>query len=946
MGSYKLGNYINFVSSASWKDQDATYKIITDRAKFDAFSHQNGTSASFDYLVIFYVKSIKLDGVQWTKLTGNILVDQYTGSRTGTNYGYVKTAIPANSTVTIGSFDIYTVNLNYVPQGSHTVELTFGVYYGPRAPNSPVTDYQHDTTTFKDVVLTDTLDVGTQPATCELGIASTPGGAEIFLNEQSTGKFTPASGYVTWTLNAGTYRLVLKLAGYYDASELLTLAANTSTAKSYTLAKIPPKEGKLTVSSSPPGLRIRLNNSVSDKVTPYTFTLPEDQYLASVEFNGVWAADKTTAVLAGVTSVLNFDFSGEFYSPGYAGLLMIQLPTSEQVDAIIAVLRQIYDYAASIIEQAAASLNNVVKVNILDRIKGNAAADFLAKIIMGQLLELPPEQWVDLCQQAGWDKITAILIWAYGIAPFKNALVQLFGAIGAAMLLNAGTPIGMIAFIGSTMVGALGLVTMAIGTANFLAWADKEAVIETLMFNIDELINAEKYEEAIQRIDENTERFNHAVAMLSTYGTLGVFAAPIWESACASYKIRWADMRKIAVDKLAEIPEGVGVGQAKITLVTDPANVHIHTTGLDLDVITPWSEVVAQGTYEMVVSKAGYISQTVFFYCSRRMEYTNNIILKPQEAGPSTTEATLNVSIYDSVTSSPLAANLYVDNTLQSYHLSAYSLNLSTGTHQLRAEEEGYVTKSIQTASLVAGETYSQRIDLDKTTAPSPVKGTLTIKIIDAGTDAAKAAYVYLNGTQQSGHYSSYSLSLDAGIYTVKVSESGYYDSTASATVYSGQETVKTVSLLSEKEIPPPQPPPQPTQGVVSITTVPSKARIYINEILQAYLSPQRYGLDAGTYVFKVTKDGYEDYVETINVEAGKQYARTYVLKEITTTPQQTAWKVSILSTPSGAKILVNYEVTGKYTPDYVILNPGTYTIRVEKTGYYPAEKEITLEAF
>ena len=477
-------------------------------------------------------------------------------------------------------------------------------------------------------------------------------------------------------------------------------------------------------------------------------------------------------------------------------------------------------------------------------------------------------------------------------------------------------------------------------------WLAKEGVAETILYGVDNLIKNEDYETALKTLEDSKTNFDLAMDSIKVFSYANFLLKQAWDASVEEYYRRYSTLKKQCEDALAEIPPGVGVGQSLITLITDPAAVHVKTTIFDEDVTTPKSWIVNQATYDVIVTAPGYIERKVTYYCTRRLPYEQNITLLRSEEEPLPNQGIVNVSIYDAEGNYPMNAAIYVDDVLEGTAFTTLQLILDEGTHTIRAEASGYITQS-KSVTVAAGSTQEIKFSMVKSavTPPpetTPTQGTLSISIYEAATGNPLAANLSVDGILESYVSNAYKIVKEQGVHSFKIEKSGYISEEFSYNIVAQTEASKVVYLRQAA----PPPPPEAITGIVSIATVPSGARIYINEILQPYLSPQRYEMDAGTYVFKVTKEGYEDYSETLKVEEGKQYARTYVMKGIVTTPQQTAWKVSILSTPSGAKILVNYEVTGKYTPDYVILNPGTYTIRVEKTGYYPAEKEITLEAF
>ena len=93
--------------------------------------------------------------------------------------------------------------------------------------------------------------------------------------------------------------------------------------------------------------------------------------------------------------------------------------------------------------------------------------------------------------------------------------------------------------------------------------------------------------------------------------------------------------------------------------------------------------------------------------------------------------------------------------------------------------------------------------------------------------------------------------------------------------------------------------------------------------------------------LLKLTLEGYKDEERTVYLSEGD--VKVISVEMQTEVPEQRKWKVDVSTIPSGAKILVNRSFTGKWTPDYIILYDGQYTIGVEKSGYLPAEADLYL---
>lgn len=99
-------------------------------------------------------------------------------------------------------------------------------------------------------------------------IDSNPRGFTIFMNDRNTGRLTPDSiSYI----NAGEYEITLKKNYYKDTSVVVILGENEKQNLNIDILSNPSMYGKLSLTTVPPGASISFNDSVLNKVTPFTF---------------------------------------------------------------------------------------------------------------------------------------------------------------------------------------------------------------------------------------------------------------------------------------------------------------------------------------------------------------------------------------------------------------------------------------------------------------------------------------------------------------------------------------------------------------------------------------------------------------------------------------------------------------------------------------------------
>jgi len=94
-------------------------------------------------------------------------------------------------------------------------------------------------------------------------------------------------------------------------------------------------------------------------------------------------------------------------------------------------------------------------------------------------------------------------------------------------------------------------------------------------------------------------------------------------------------------------------------------------------------------------------------------------------------------------------------------------------------------------------------------------------------------------------------------------------------------------------------------------------------------------------------KDGYVDAVRYVIAKGGETTDIPVVMEEVT--EKRKLYRVTVLSSPDGAKVLINNTLLTKdgytqYTPCQVLLAPGTYAFEITKAGYEAWTETVTLE--
>ncbi|HEY1525466.1 MAG TPA: serine/threonine-protein kinase [Candidatus Angelobacter sp.] len=134
--------------------------------------------------------------------------------------------------------------------------------------------------------------------------------------------------------------------------------------------------------------------------------------------------------------------------------------------------------------------------------------------------------------------------------------------------------------------------------------------------------------------------------------------------------------------------------------------------------------------------------------------------------------------------------------------------------------------------------------------------------------------------------------------------------------------------------------PPTAKEGQLIVSSMPMGATVEIEgRAGQSWKAPQTVpALAPGTYKVTFSMPGYAPETRSVQVAPG---ARTPL------DVRMTAVKgfLTVTGKPSGAQVLINGKDTGKVTPIEFLVEPGTQTVVVRKSGYLDANTDVKLVA-
>ncbi|MBI4726410.1 PEGA domain-containing protein, partial [candidate division TA06 bacterium] len=169
---------------------------------------------------------------------------------------------------------------------------------------------------------------------------------------------------------------------------------------------------------------------------------------------------------------------------------------------------------------------------------------------------------------------------------------------------------------------------------------------------------------------------------------------------------------------------------------------------------------------------------------------------------------------------------------------------------------------------------------------------------------------------------------IEAGEHQVIIAKDGY--SSFSKTVTVAKNITTTVSAVLTKEY-----------GSLSITSEPANASVFIDGVSKGLTGSTGLsvsGLGIGAHKIKVTKAGYQAYEVEMTIESGDGNSLNAQL-----TPKPGS--IVITSTPGGASVTVDGTPRGNTPCSVTGLEPGTYSVKVEKTGYQDGEISVNIGA-
>jgi PEGA domain/Viral BACON domain len=216
------------------------------------------------------------------------------------------------------------------------------------------------------------------------------------------------------------------------------------------------------------------------------------------------------------------------------------------------------------------------------------------------------------------------------------------------------------------------------------------------------------------------------------------------------------------------------------------------------------------------------------------------------------------------------------------------------------------------------GEPKQVNINLIISSEQPPV-GSIDIKSTPTG------ASIYLSGSYEGATPKTIS-GVPAGSHTIKITTSGYEDYNEKVTVTSGETASVSVDLVKQT-------------GSIYVNSIPSYANIYLDGSIEGTTPKTILGVSVGSHTIKITKSGYEDYIEQVTVTSGETASVSVDLVKQT-------GSIYVTSIPSGADIYLDGGYFIGRTPKTKSgVSVGSHTIKITTSGYDDYNRQVIVTA-
>jgi len=231
---------------------------------------------------------------------------------------------------------------------------------------------------------------------------------------------------------------------------------------------------------------------------------------------------------------------------------------------------------------------------------------------------------------------------------------------------------------------------------------------------------------------------------------------------------------------------------------------------------------------------------------------------------------------------------------------------------------------------------------------PASVRGAGTDGVLEVSSEPEGASFSIEGKTIDAWKTPQVVGSLAPAVYKVTASKTGYSTETGYVQVVAGNRATINLRLKALK-------------ATLTVGGTPVGARIVIDGKNTGRFSPADFMLEPAAHTVTLSKEGFFDNTGQINLSAGQNLnyspsltpaGRTDNIKVVGGIKKlfgggssSGAARMEIRTEPKGAEISLNGATLPKTTPAEIQLDPGNYDMVLQKDGYKPVHKMLTVQA-
>ena len=165
---------------------------------------------------------------------------------------------------------------------------------------------------------------------------------------------------------------------------------------------------------------------------------------------------------------------------------------------------------------------------------------------------------------------------------------------------------------------------------------------------------------------------------------------------------------------------------------------------------------------------------------------------------------------------------------------------------------------------------------------------------------------------------------LESGTHRLTVSSPGYQTKETEVTLEGRTPLKQDVTLMSDS-------------GTIDISSDPAGAEVLVNGISRGQTPCRVDRIPGGTVAIEIKANGFQPHTRDVTLAAGEVQKVEIQLKPLPGT-------LRVVTIPEGVRVYIDDEFKGESPFDLANAKPGSYRVRVEKIGYEPVARTVTLE--